>query len=190
MKLIVGLGNPGREYAGTRHNIGFGLAIRLADRHQIPLRENQCKAVYGKGRIHGESVIIAQPMTFMNLSGEAVRGLADYYKILPEDIIVASDDIALPVGQIRIRKKGSAGGHNGLKDIIRHLGTDAFIRVRIGVGDKPENGNLVRHVLGRLSKTDEKIMDETLEVACDAVEDILQNGAEHAMNLYNKKAGT
>lgn len=187
MKLIVGLGNPGREYAGTRHNIGFGVIARLSDEYHIPLNSKEHKAVCGKGFIEGEKVILAQPQTFMNLSGESVRSIADYYKIEPEDIIVAYDDIDLEVGQIRVRRKGSAGGHNGIKNIISHLGTNEFPRVKVGVGAKPQGGDLVNHVLGHFSKEDEKKIDEVLDEAVAAVETIVTQDVDVAMNRFNAK---
>ncbi len=187
MKLVAGLGNPGRDYAGTRHNIGFGVIARISDKYNIPLTGKEHKAICGKGMIGGEKVILAQPQTFMNLSGECVRSLVDYYKLESEDIIIAYDDIDLEVGQLRIRSKGSAGGHNGIKNIISHLGTNEFPRVKVGVGGKPEGGDLVRHVLGRFSREDEKVIGEVLDVAVEAVETILSDGVEAAMNRYNAK---
>ena len=187
MKLVAGLGNPGRDYAGTRHNIGFGVIARISDKYNIPLTGKEHKAICGKGMIGGEKVILAQPQTFMNLSGECVRSLVDYYKLESEDIIIAYDDIDLEVGQLRIRSKGSAGGHNGIKNIISHLGTNEFPRVKVGVGGKPEGGDLVRHVLGRFSREDEKVIGEVLDVAVEAVETILSDGGEAAMNRYNAK---
>lgn len=187
MKLVAGLGNPGRDYAGTRHNIGFGVIARISDKYNIQLTGKEHKAICGKGMIGGEKVILAQPQTFMNLSGECVRSLVDYYKLESEDIIIAYDDIDLEVGQLRIRSKGSAGGHNGIKNIISHLGTNEFPRVKVGVGGKPEGGDLVRHVLGRFSREDEKVIGEVLDVAVEAVETILSDGVEAAMNRYNAK---
>ena len=175
MKLIVGLGNPGREYAGTRHNIGFGVIARLSDEYHISLNSKEHKAVCGKGFIEGEKVILAQPQTFMNLSGESVRSIADYY------------NIDLEVGQIRVRRKGSAGGHNGIKNIISHLGTNEFPRVKVGVGAKPQGGDLVNHVLGHFSKEDEKKMDEVLDEAVAAVETIVTQDVDVAMNRFNAK---
>lgn len=187
MKLIAGLGNPGRDYAGTRHNIGFGVITRISDKYNISLNSKEHRALCGKGFIGGEKVILAQSQTFMNLSGESVRSIADYYKIDPEDIIIAYDDIDLEVGQLRVRRKGSAGGHNGIKNIIAHLGTNEFPRVKVGVGAKPEGGDLVRHVLGRFSKEEEKIMGQVLDLAVEAVEDIVSNGVESAMNNFNSR---
>lgn len=187
MKLIIGLGNPGRDYAGTRHNIGFGVVARISDKYNIPLGGREHKAVCGKGMIGSEKVILAQPQTFMNLSGECVRSLADYYKVECEDIIVAYDDVSMEVGQLRVRARGSAGGHNGIKNIIAHLGTNEFPRVKVGVGAKPEGGDLVRHVLGRFSREDEKIIGEVLDLAVEAVETIVADGVDAAMNRYNAK---
>lgn len=187
MILIVGLGNPGKEYAGTRHNIGFGVITRISDKYNISLNSKEHKAVCGKGFIGGEKVILAQPQTFMNLSGESVRSIADYYKIEPEDIVVAYDDIDLEVGQLRVRRKGSAGGHNGIKNIIQHLGTNEFPRVKVGVGAKPNGGDLVKHVLGRFSKDDEKVMGDVLDLAVEAIEEIVAEGVDSAMNRYNAK---
>ena len=187
MKLIVGLGNPGTKYAGTRHNVGFSVIVGLADKYNIELSEKKHKAIYGRGMIEGEKVILAMPQTFMNLSGESVRSIADYYKIEPEDIIVAYDDIDLEVGQIRVRRKGSAGGHNGIKNIISHLGTNEFPRVKVGVGAKPQGGDLVNHVLGHFSKEDEKKMDEVLDEAVAAVETIVTQDVDVAMNRFNAK---
>lgn len=187
MKLIVGLGNPGKDYAGTRHNVGFGVITRISDEYQIPLGSREHKAVCGKGMIGSEKVILAQPQTFMNLSGESVRSLADYYKIGCEDIIVAYDDVSMEVGQLRVRARGSAGGHNGIKNIIAHLGTNEFPRVKVGVGAKPEGGDLVRHVLGRFSREDEKEIGEVLDLAVKAVETIVSDGVDEAMNRYNAK---
>ncbi len=185
MKLIVGLGNPGTKYAGTRHNAGFSVITELCDQHGITLNESKHKAIFGKGIIGGEKVILAEPQTFMNLSGESVRSFVDFYKIEPEDVIVIYDDIALAPGKLRVRKKGSAGGHNGMKNIIAHLGTEDFPRVRVGVGEKPERMDLVDHVLGRFSKDDLPLMRLSTERAAKAVEHMLANGVDDAMNTYN-----
>ena len=149
MFLIAGLGNPGTEYAATRHNIGFDMVTYLSDKYDIAVRTREGKALTGKGMIAGQKVILAQPQTYMNLSGESVRALMDYYKIAEDELIVIYDDISLEVGQIRVRPKGSAGGHNGIKNIIAHLGSQEFARIKIGVGAKPEGGDLVKHVLGQ-----------------------------------------
>ena len=148
MYLIAGLGNPTREYDKTRHNVGFSVIDVLADKYNIDVSDRKHKALCGRGVIEGEKVLLVKPQTFMNLSGESIREAVDYYKIDPEDIIVIYDDISLDPGQLRIRLKGSAGGHNGLKNIIKMLGHDTFIRVRMGVGEKPKNYDLADYVLG------------------------------------------
>ena len=148
MKIIVGLGNPTKEYAGTRHNVGFSVIYNISDAYNIPVETKKHKALIGKGIIEGEKVILAMPQTYMNLSGESVRELMDYYKCDLSDLIVIYDDISLDVGQLRIRKKGSAGGHNGIKNIIANLGTDVFPRIKIGVGEKPKKYDLADYVLG------------------------------------------
>ena len=185
MFLIVGLGNPGREYAATRHNIGFDAITYLSYEYQIPLKSKEGKALVGKGMIAGQKVMLAQPQTYMNNSGESVRALADFYKLEPEDIIIVYDDISLDVGQIRVRPKGSAGGHNGIKSIISHLGTQEFPRVKVGVGAKPEGGDLVKHVLGRFSKEEDGMFRDVFALADLAVSTILTDGVEAAMNQVN-----
>ncbi len=187
MKIIIGLGNPTREYQATRHNIGFDAVTRICDDYNIRLDSKEHKALCGKGYIGGGKVILAQPQTFMNLSGESVRALVDYYKLTNEDIIVIYDDIHLDVGQLRVRKKGSAGGHNGIKNIIAHLGTQDFMRIRIGVGEKPEKWDLVDYVLGHFPKEEEPVVREALERTSKACECIIMDGIEAAMNRYNQK---
>lgn len=188
MFIIVGLGNPGREYNNTRHNIGFDVIDSLAEEEGIDVLEKKHKAVIGKGMIGGQKCILAKPRTFMNLSGESVRELIDYYKVEEQTgLIVVSDDISLDVGQIRIRKKGSAGGHNGLKNIIAHLGHDTFIRVRMGVGEKPKGYDLADYVLGHFTKEERKEMDEAAKRAAGAIRMIIMQGADAAMNQYNQK---
>lgn len=152
MYIIVGLGNPSKQYEGTRHNAGFMTLDVLADRYNIDISEKKHKALCGKGVIEGNKVVLLKPQTFMNLSGESVRAAADFYKVAPEEIIVIYDDISLEPGQLRVRKKGSAGGHNGMKNIIAHLGTQDFPRIRVGVGEKPAGMDLADYVLGRFSK--------------------------------------
>ena len=188
MKIIVGLGNPTKEYAGTRHNVGFSVIYNISDAYNIPVETKKHKALIGKGIIEGEKVILAMPQTYMNLSGESVRELMDYYKCDLSDLIVIYDDISLDVGKLRIRAKGSAGGHNGLKNIILHLGHDEFQRVKMGVGEKPKGYDLADYVLGHFSKEEREIMDESAGRAAKAIEVMLTEGADAAMNLYNKKA--
>lgn len=188
MYVIVGLGNPSKEYENTRHNIGFAAIDYLADKYNIGVTEVKHKALIGKGVINGTKVILVKPMTYMNLSGEAVREVTDYYKIDPETaLIVIYDDISLEVGQLRIRKKGSAGGHNGIKNIILHTGTEVFQRIKIGVGDKPKNYDLADWVLGHFTKEDLDIMKESMEKVDGAVNCMLQGDPDKAMNDYNAK---
>ena len=188
MFLIVGLGNPGKQYENTRHNVGFDAIDVLVDEYRIPSSGKQHKAMYGKGVIEGQKVILAKPLTYMNLSGEAVRAMVDYYKIDPEtELLVIFDDISLAPGNIRIRKKGSAGGHNGIKSIITHLGTQNFQRIKVGVGEKPKNWDLADYVLGAFSKDDRKLVDEALERTAKAAALIVQGEIDEAMNLYNNK---
>ena len=187
MHLIVGLGNPTKQYEGTRHNVGFETIDRIAAENQIRVEEKKHKALYGSGYIEGEKVILAKPQTFMNLSGESVRELSDYYKIPAENIIVIYDDISLDVGQLRIREKGSAGGHNGIKDIIAKTGTDQFERVKVGVGEKPAGWDLADHVLGRFSPEDREKFEDAVKDAVDAVSLMVQDRTDEAMNLYNRK---
>lgn len=189
MYIIVGLGNPGKEYQNTRHNIGFDVIDEIAEHNNIAMGEKKHKAIIGKGFVAGQRVILVKPQTFMNLSGESVRDAIDFYKVDEKtELIVISDDISLDVGQIRIRKKGSAGGHNGLKNIILHLGHDEFQRVKMGVGEKPKGYDLADYVLGHFSKEEREIMDESAGRAAKAIEVMLTEGADAAMNLYNKKA--
>ena len=187
MYLIAGLGNPTREYEKTRHNVGFSVIDVLADKYNIDVSDRKHKALCGKGVIEGEKVLLLKPQTFMNLSGESIREAVDYYKIDPEDIIVIYDDISLDVGQIRIRKKGSAGGHNGLKNIIKMLGHDTFTRVRMGVGEKPKNYDLADYVLGHFPVEERKVMDDATKTAAEAIRMILTESADAAMNHFNSK---
>lgn len=188
MFLIAGLGNPGRQYEKTRHNMGFDTIDELIDRHRIPQGGIAHKAMYGKGMIAGEKVLAVKPLTYMNLSGESLRECVNYYKLDPEtQMIVIYDDIDLEPGQIRIRKKGSAGGHNGIKSIIAQLGTQNFYRIKVGVGAKPKGWDLADYVLGRFSSDERIAVDKAICDAADAVEMILRDGIESAMNHYNRK---
>ena len=188
MFLIAGLGNPGRQYEKTRHNMGFDTIDELVDRHRIPQGGIAHKAMYGKGMIAGEKVLAVKPLTYMNLSGESLREWVNYYKLDPEtEMVVIYDDIDLDPGQIRIRKKGSAGGHNGIKSIIAQLGTQNFYRIKVGVGAKPRGWDLADYVLGRFSSDERIAVDKAICDAADAVEMILRDGIESAMNHYNRK---
>ena len=187
MYLIAGLGNPTREYEKTRHNVGFDTIDVLADRINTDVAERKFKGLYGKGMLGGEKVILLKPQTFMNLSGESVRAAADFYKIPPDHIIVIYDDISLDVGQLRIRKKGSAGGHNGIKNIIAHLGHDVFMRVKVGVGEKPKGYDLADYVLGHFSKEEKEKMEVAYEKAVQAVRMAGLGEIDEAMNQFNRK---
>ncbi len=188
MFVIVGLGNPTKEYKNTRHNIGFDVIDAIADKYNIDVLEKKHKALVGKGIIDGQKVLLVKPLTYMNLSGESVRAVVDYYKIdEQEELIVIYDDISLDVGQLRIRKKGSAGGHNGIKSILSHLGHDTFMRIKMGVGEKPKGYDLADYVLGHFSSAERKIMDESADKAAEAVRMMLAGDVDAAMNAYNKK---
>ena len=188
MYLIVGLGNPGRQYEGTRHNMGFDTIDYLIEKYRIPQGGVKFNAMDGKGIIGGEKVILIKPLSFMNLSGGPVRDMANYFKVDPEtELIVIYDDIDLEPGQIRIRKQGSAGGHNGIKDLIRQLGTQKFLRVKVGVGAKPKGWDLADYVLGRFSDGDRKLVDDAIARAGDAVDVIIYRGEDAAMNEYNAR---
>jgi len=185
MRVIIGLGNPGMKYAGTRHNIGFDTVTALADKYNIKINNKKFNGLIGDGFIGGEKVLLVQPQTYMNLSGECVGQIADFFKIEPENLIVICDDINLDTGRLRIRAKGSAGGHNGLKNIIAHLGTEAFPRIRVGVGEKTEGWDLADYVLARFSKDDEPIMREAIKNAVGAVETWISDDIGTAMNRFN-----
>lgn len=191
MFIIAGLGNPTKKYEGTRHNAGFHVIDKIADKYNISVDMKKSRAYIGKGMIEGQKVILVKPQTYMNLSGESIRGLVDYYKIDPErELLVIYDDISLNPGQIRIRKKGSAGGHNGIKNIITHLGTDIFPRIKVGVGEKPKGYDLADYVLGHFSKADRELMEDGYDNAVVAVSKILIGEIEAAMNEYNRKVKT
>ena len=187
MYIIAGLGKPKREYENTRHNVGFDVIDALADKYGIRVIERKHKALVGRGYIDGMKVVLAKPQTFMNLSGESIREIIDYYKVDPEDILIVYDDISLAPGQLRIRAKGSAGGHNGIKSIIAHLGTQEFPRVKVGVGEKPSRMDLADYVLGHFSKEEQATMDDAVKEAADAVCEIVNVGIAQAMNDHNRK---
>ncbi len=187
MYIVAGLGNPGAKYENTRHNVGFHVIDTLADRMGVRVDEKKHFALCGKGILAGERVVLLKPQTFMNNSGQSLRAAADFYKVEPEQIIVISDDIDLEQGQLRIRLKGSAGGHNGLKSIIQHLGAQDFPRVRVGIGGKPEGWDLADYVLGQLKGNDAEAMQAAYRTAADAVEVMLTEGGDAAMNRYNRK---
>lgn len=186
MYLIAGLGNPGREYTGTRHNIGFEAIDAICAKYDIKLGKEKFRAVYGDGFIGGERVLVVKPQTYMNLSGESIREIADWYKIDDESIIIIYDDVSLPVGKLRIREKGSAGGHNGIKSIIYQLQTDIFTRIKIGIGVPEHSGyDMKDYVLGKFSKEETEILIKSVIRAAEAIEEIIVSGAKSAMNKFN-----
>lgn len=188
MYIIVGLGNPDKKYMNTRHNIGFDVIDAIAEKNDIVVGEKKHKAVIGKGIVAGQKAVLVKPLTYMNLSGESVRSVIDFYKVDEKsELIVISDDVSLDMGQIRIRKRGSDGGHNGLKNIIMHLGHDAFIRVRMGVGEKPPRMDLADYVLGHFSAKEREVMNEGARTATLAIETIIAEGPDVAMNRYNAR---
>ncbi len=188
MFLIVGLGNPGRQYEHTRHNVGFDVMDAIAEKYNISISEKKHKALCGKGVINGVKVVLAKPQTFMNLSGESVESLLSYYKLDPEEeMLVIYDDICLAPGNLRIRKKGSAGGHNGIKNIIAQTGTQNFLRIKVGVGEKPKGWDLADYVLGRFDNDDRAAVEEAIGQAVLAAELMLQGEVDAAMNEFNAK---
>ena len=186
MYLIAGLGNPGREYENTRHNAGFASIDRLAEKNHISIDMKKFQALCGTGYIGGQKVLLLKPQTYMNLSGESLRAACDFFKIDPEqELIVIYDDISLEPGQLRVRAKGSAGGHNGIKSIISHLGTQVFLRVKVGVGEKPQGWDLADYVLGHFSKEEQQVMQESFDRAADAAAALLSEEVQQVMNEYN-----
>ncbi len=185
MKLVVGLGNPGETYEGTRHNLGFMVLDRLAARYGTFVDTKKKKSMIGRFRIGKERVMLLKPQTFVNLSGEAVLYMASFLRIMPENIVVVCDDVNLPLGKIRIRKYGSSGGHNGVKSLIQFLRSDNFPRVRIGVGAPPEHEKMEDFVLGKFSGEELGILEPSLTKACEAIEMIINGEMDNAMNLYN-----
>lgn len=188
MYIIAGLGNPDRQYEGTRHNVGFEVIDTIASKYNIAVDTKKHRAFIGKGVIGGQKVILAKPQTYMNLSGESIISLVEYYKIDEEqELIVIYDDVSLGVGQLRIRAKGSAGGHNGIKNIIFHLGSEVFPRIKVGVGEKPPKYDLADYVLGHFTKAEHELMEAGYENAVHAVEMIISGEIQAAMNEYNRK---
>ena len=187
MRLIIGLGNPEKDYRSTRHNTGFEVINKLSFDVQIPVNKSKHRCLTGGGFIYGERVMLIKPQTYMNASGEAVRDLISFYKLSAADIIVIYDDAGLPVGNIRVRKQGGAGGHNGIKNIIYHLETDLFPRVRVGIGIKPPDWILTDYVLSKFTNEEESAIKEGIINACGAVLSILHNGIDKSMNKYNVK---
>jgi aminoacyl-tRNA hydrolase len=186
MYIIAGLGNPDRKYAGTRHNIGFDVITYLSDKYDISLSKTGFKSKLGQGFIDGEKVLIMKPQTYMNLSGEAVGEAVNFYKAdAASELIIVQDDIDLEPGNIRIRSKGSAGGHNGIKSVISHIGGNEFVRIKVGVGGKPEGRDLADHVLSGFDRDTEPLIRKVIEKAGEAIVTVMKEGAEAAMNKYN-----
>ena len=188
MFLIVGLGNPGRKYEGTKHNVGFDVIDRLIDRHRVPSSGISMKGMYGRGTIAGQKVILLKPMTYMNASGEAISAFVRYYKLDPAtELVVIYDDVDLEPGRIRVRARGSAGSHKGMKSAIAQLGTENFARVRVGIGEKPEKWDLADYVLSPFSKAERRDVDEACEHAANAVEMIIAGRIDEAMERFNRR---
>ena len=187
MKVLIGLGNPGAEYANTRHNAGFCVIERLSRHWGIAVDRARCHALVGEGRVDGQRVALLKPQTYMNLSGDCVADALRWYKVGPQDVMIFSDDIDLPLGMIRVRPFGGAGTHNGWRDILLKTGSDRFPRVRIGVGGKPPEWDLADWVLSRYTPEDQKLMDAAFDKAADAAVCFVEHGIEEAMNLYNRK---
>ena len=184
MYIIVGLGNPGKQYENTRHNMGFLAVDLLAEKYNIEVNKIKFKALVGEGRIAGQKVLLVKPQTYMNLSGEAVRQAMDFYKIDPEELIVIYDDIDIPTGTFRISKKGSPGTHNGMRNIFQHIQTNDFPRIRVGIGSG-KKANLAGYVTGGISKSEQEILADVLKNSADAAACIIEKGIDKAMNEYN-----
>lgn len=185
MYLIVGLGNPEEEYSKTRHNMGFNTINKISQQYNIEVKQNKFQALYGSGMIEKEKVILLKPQTYMNLSGNSVKEVVDFYKIEKEKILVIYDDMDIEPGKIKIRKKGSSGGHNGMKSIIQMIGTEEFPRIRIGIGRPAHSGDEINHVIGAIPEDEIPLLDKGIEKAKDAVIEILKNGVDIAMNKFN-----
>ena len=186
MFLIVGLGNPEQEYANTRHNMGFDTVNKLAKDYNIEINRHKFKGLYGKGIIEKNEVIILKPQTYMNLSGESIIEIMDYYKIELEDLIIVYDDIDVEPGMIKIRKKGGAGSHNGMKSVIENIQSQEFVRIRVGIGAPEDKRNMISYVIGKnVSEEDKKMLEEGTDKAKEAIIEIIKNGVDSAMNKFN-----
>ena len=185
MYLIVGLGNPGKEYENTRHNMGFKVLNKLSEEYNIPITKSKFNGKYGTGIIENEKVILLEPQTYMNLSGESVKPMLDFYKIAPTNLLLIYDDIDVDIGSIKIRKKGGAGTHNGMKSIVENLATEDFARIRVGIGKPILKLDMINYVIGYVPKDELEELNKGVKKAADAVVDILKNGIDHAMNKFN-----
>ena len=185
MYLIVGLGNPEEEYKNTRHNMGFNTINKLAKEYGIEVNKKKYKGLYGMGTIEGKKVILLKPQTYMNLSGESIKEVLDFYKIEPSNVIVIYDDMDIEIGTIKIRKKGGPGSHNGMKSVVENLGTKDFPRVRVGIG-RPKDNDFIKYVIGPIPEEEKEILDEATKKAKEAVVEILKVGVDNAMNKLNK----
>ena len=185
MYLIVGLGNPENEYSNTRHNMGFDTINKLAQKHNIETNKSKFKGLYGTGNIQNQKVILLKPQTYMNLSGESIKEIVNFYHIKPEEIIVIYDDIDTEKGKIRIRKKGNAGSHNGMKSVIENLQTTEFGRIRVGIGQPEHKNDMINYVIGKIPEEEQKILQEGTDKAEEAIEEILKNDIDIAMNKFN-----
>ena len=185
MYIIVGLGNPEPEYSNTRHNMGFDTINKIAKKYNIEFSKTKFKGIYGTGTIEGEKVILLKPQTFMNLSGESIKEIIDFYKLNTDNLIIIYDDIDIEPGIIKLRKTGGPGTHNGMKSVIKEIGTEKFPRVRVGIGKPKHKGDLINYVIGKIPEEDRVILDKSTDLARDAVIEIIKNGMDKAMNLFN-----
>jgi PTH1 family peptidyl-tRNA hydrolase len=187
VKVIVGLGNPGVRYQGNRHNIGFRVVDQLAENNQIPICKKRLKAIYGAGKIDSQEVVLAKPMTFMNLSGESVRRIVDFFKVGLEDLIVIHDDLDLPLGRLRFKRRGGDGGHQGLRSIIEAMGENTFLRLKVGIGRPPRGMEAADYVLSDFDEIQQPLLSEVLSCAAEALTVLLSEGLQTAMNRYQRK---
>ncbi len=186
MYLIVGLGNPEEEYANTRHNMGFNVINKIAEKYNIDMTKEKFQGIYGSGQIEGEKVVLLKPQTYMNLSGNSIREFINFYKIPLENLIVIYDDVDIEPGLIRIRKQGNAGTHNGMKSVVHELGTTSFARIRVGIGKPKYQNDMINHVLQKMTEDEKKTTNKGIELAYMAVVETLKNNIDIAMNKYNK----
>lgn len=185
MFLIIGLGNPEKDYGNTRHNMGFNVINKIAEKYSIEVNKTKFKGLFGSGNINNEKVILLKPQTFMNLSGESVREAIDFYKIDIDNVLIIYDDIDLAPGKIRIKKNGGPGTHNGMRSVVQHLGTENFARLRVGIGKPEDNTDLIEYVIGYVSQEDRELLEKGVNLAVEAVDIIITENIDTAMNKYN-----